>query len=75
MTHNTIEETFEYRIRQIVKKTLEGFGAELADFSTEDELMDYLYNKDIAEGLGRELIGDMQVWTDDWLEQLQGEAE
>jgi len=69
----TTEAHYEYRILEIVKETLGDVGAEVEDFDTTDDLLDFLFSKDIRNFLGLRLVEDMTEWTDDWLEQLKGE--
>ena len=66
----TIEEEYEYRIKNIVKETLKRLDAEISDFKTTDELLDFLDAKDVRDTFGRMIVEDMTEWTDDWLEQL-----
>jgi len=69
----TTEAHYEYRILEIVKETLGDVGAEVEDFDTTDDLLDFLFSEDIRNFLGLRLVEDMTEWTDDWLEQLKGE--
>ena len=69
MTQGTIEETFEHRIRLAIAKTVKDTGAEMKDFKTTDELLDYLYSDDIARVFGKAVVDDMTEWADDWIKQ------
>lgn len=71
MDTHTINETFEYRIKHIVLKLLKNYGTDLADFKTDDELLDFIYNdKQLSETLGKYLLDDIAECTDGWLDIL-----
>jgi hypothetical protein len=58
MTHGTIEETFEYHVKSIIKKAL--WNKSVADFKNEEELDSYLssHRKDLADAF----LDDVQEW-------------
>ena len=67
MEPNTIEETFEYRIKKAIAKTVKDTGAEMLDFKNTDDLLDYLHSDDIAQIFGKVIVDDMTEWTDNWI--------
>lgn len=63
----TINELYEYRIKNIIKRVLDGvdFGA----INSNEELLDLLWQQ--SEQFGSAVIEDMSEWTDEWLSELQ----
>ncbi len=66
-----INSEFEYRITNTIKDVLKYVDAEIKDFKTTEQLLDFLYSADIALIFGRAVIDDMGTWSDEWLEQLE----
>ena len=66
----TVDEMYEHRINKIVRRLLKDTGAELKDFKSTDDLLDYLNERDIAAIFGRYMVEDMTDWKDDWLETI-----
>jgi len=65
MTHGTIEETFEYRITQVVNELIRQ-TIEKSDLKNSDELFDYLDEN--QQLFGKLIIEDMVTWDspDNW---------
>lgn len=73
MTTGTIEETFEYRIKNVVKNVMKNNGITIDDidgYGGEDRLERWM--NEYAHQIGDALIDDMLEWMDDadWLELL-----
>lgn len=73
MTHGTIEETFEYHVKNIVKKAL--WNKSIADFKDSEELESYLssHRKDLADAF----LDDVEEWMglNDLLSEMKREQE
>jgi len=71
MTHGTIEETFEYRITQVVNELIRQ-TIEKSDLKNSEELFDYLDEN--QQLFGKLIIEDMVTWDspDNWFTKVAG---
>jgi hypothetical protein len=71
MTHGTIEETFEYRLTQVINELIRQ-TIEKSDLKNADELFDYLDEN--QQLFGKLIIEDMITWDspDNWFVKVAG---
>ena len=70
MRFHTIEENFDYRMIESLKKMLEAWERPIESFTDAEELFDWLDQH--KESFGRIVIDDMVSWQseEEWVEEL-----
>ena len=72
MRVRTIDQDYEYQMKDHISQLLKNFGKSIADFDTNDDLMDFVERK--KNELGHIVAQHLFEYTDDWKERIQSDT-